>query len=57
MSLSECEKYAIAQILACGEIDYEEFKSMNSFLGDVQRQTINSLEEEKLLAETLFDKF
>lgn len=54
MAISTTHKYAIAQIFVCGNIDKEEFKDMNEFLGQVQNQTLNHLERQGLLAETLF---
>jgi hypothetical protein len=55
MSLNHCEKYALAQILLCGEITYEEWVDSNNFLRGVSENTIISLREEGLLSETLFD--
>lgn len=52
--LTTAEKYALAQILLCGKIDYEEFRSMNNFLGEVQKETIRDLRKRGLLEETLF---
>jgi len=52
--LSTTEKYALAQILVCGEIDRDEFKSANQFLGQVQDDTLRDLRRKGLLEQTLF---
>jgi len=52
--LSTTEKYALAQILVCGAIDRDEFKSANQFLGEVQDNTLRGLRQKGLLDQTLF---
>lgn len=54
--LKTTEKYALAQILVCGAITREEFKSANGFLGTVQDETIRSLRQKGLLEQTLFQE-
>jgi len=52
--LKTTEKYALAQILVCGAITKEEFKSANGFLGTVQEETLRGLRRKGLLEQTLF---
>lgn len=53
-SLTTTEKYALAQILVCGRINYDEFREVNDFMGMVQRDTIRDLGRKGLLDETLY---
>lgn len=53
--LTTTEKYALAQILVCGRINTEEFKSANNFLGEVQYRTLLELNKKGYLQHTLFD--
>lgn len=52
--LNTTEKYAIAQILVCGAITKDEFKSANNFLGTVQEDTLRGIRQKGLLEQTLF---
>lgn len=52
--LKTTEKYALAQILVCGAITKDEFKSANEFLGTVQDDTLRDLRRKGLLEQTLF---
>lgn len=52
--LKTTEKYALAQILVCGAIDKEEFKSVNEFLGAVQNDTLRGLRQKGVFDHTLF---
>ena len=47
--LSTVEKYALAQILVCGEIDEQEFKNANDYSGSLQNEVINNLWERGIL--------
>jgi len=53
--LSTAEEYALAQILVCGAIDGEEFRTMNEFDGSVQRDTLRGLKRAGVLQHTLYD--
>lgn len=53
--LSTAEKYTIAQILVCGAIDGEEFRTMNNFDGAVQRDTLRGLKRAGVLQHTLYE--
>lgn len=52
--LTKTEMYALAQILVCGEIDYQEFRSANDFLEKVQKESIDGLDQKGVLDETLY---
>jgi len=49
--LKTTEKYALAQILVCGQITRGEFKQANSYLGEVQDDTLSSLHSRGILQE------
>jgi hypothetical protein len=53
--LSKSEKYVLAQILVCGNITWEEFRSVNEMPVSVQRDTIDTLTRMDILDETLYD--
>jgi hypothetical protein len=52
--LKTTEKYSLAQILVCGAITRDEFKSANQFLGEVQDDTLQNMRRKGLLEQTLY---
>lgn len=53
--LRTTEKYALAQILVCGAIDEEEFRSVNDYKRSIQGSTLTKLRRYGLLEQTLYD--
>lgn len=53
--LSTSETYVLSQILVCGDITWEEFRSVNEMPVSVQRETIDTLERVGVLDETLYE--
>lgn len=49
------ERYALAQILVSGEINYEEFCEMNQMLREVQEDTLSGLAAKGYLDYTLIN--
>jgi len=45
----------LSQILVCGDITWEEFRSVNEMPVSVQRETIDTLERVGVLDETLYE--
>jgi hypothetical protein len=54
--LSISETYVLSQILVCGDITWEEFRSVNQMPVSVQRETIDILEQVGILDETFYEE-
>jgi hypothetical protein len=54
--LSTSERYVLSQILVCGNITWEEFRSVNQMPVSVQREKIDTLEQVGVLDETLYEE-
>lgn len=57
MTLTTCEKYALAEIILCGDISYEEFREINRFMKEIQEKTIRGLYSKGELEETQFTAY
>jgi hypothetical protein len=57
MTLTPCEKYALAEIILCGNISYEEFRDINRFMKEVQEKTIIALDSKGELEKTQFKAY
>lgn len=53
--LKTIEKYALAQLIVCGDISYDEFTKANSFLADVRSDTLTSLRNKGYLEPLLYE--
>lgn len=55
--LKTTDKYALAQILVSGAVTSDEFKSANSFLGEVQEDSLARLQRFGYLQHTLYEGY
>lgn len=53
--LSTTEKYLLAQILVCGNVQKDEIRQANGFSGSVQHDTLASLRQKGYLQRTMYE--